>query len=307
MTTDLRLAYAVLFVAPLLFSANMLMARAVGGSIPPVAMAFWRWTLTLVFLVPYAASDLKNSWRGLLRDWRSLLLLGALGMGVCGAPVYLGAATTTATNIGLIFAASPVLIVVFARLFWGEKVSARQAAGIALCLTGVLILIARADPHVLLGLDFVVGDLLIVAAMAAWALYSVLLKYRPSRQKMTVRFIGIVIGGVIVMAPFYALEMATGHWASFDQRTVGVVLFLAIVPGIGAYLAYSWLVAVLGPSRTGLLLYLSPIYNASLAYLLLGEKLHLYHLLGTALILPGLWLATFAEGPPVVARAAAEG
>jgi drug/metabolite transporter (DMT)-like permease len=299
-----RIAYLVLLVAPLLFSANMLTARAVHGTIPPVAMAFWRWTLTLVFLVPYAWADLKVSWRDLLRDWPTLLVLGVLGMGVCGAPVYLAAQTTTATNIGLIYAASPVLIVVFARLFWGEAVAARQAVGIALCLLGVVILIARADIRVLLDLDFVAGDLLIVAATAAWALYSVLLKYRPTRQNVTVRFIGIVICGVVAMAPFYAWEMAAGYEATFDAYTVGVVLFLALVPGIGAYLSYSWLVAVLGPSRTGVLMYLSPIYNAGLAYALLGEQLHPYHLLGTALILPGLWLATFAKRP--VAQTAPE-
>jgi len=294
MAAGTRAAYALLLVSPLFFSANMLTARAVHGTIPPVALAFWRWTLTLIFLLPYAAADLKRSWRSLAREWRTLLLLGALGMGVCGAPVYLGAETTTATNIGLIYAASPVLIVVFAWAFWGESVSLRQAIGIALCLGGVLVLIARADIRVLRDLDFVSGDLLIVAAMAAWALYSVLLKHRPSRLNVTVRFIGIVIGGVAVMLPFYGLELTMGGRASFDTRTVGVFLFLAIVPGLMAYLSYSWLVARLGPSRTGLLLYLSPVYNAGLAYVLLGEELHPYHLAGTALILPGLWLATVA-------------
>jgi len=295
MAAGTRAAYILLLVAPLFFCANMLTARAVHGTIPPVAMAFWRWTLTLVFLVPYAAADLKKSWRSLAREWRTLLLLGALGMGVCGAPVYLGAETTTATNIGLIYAASPVLIVVFAWAFWGERSSTRQAIGIALCLGGVLLLIARADVAVLLTLDFVSGDLLIVAAMTAWALYSVLLKHRPSRLNVTVRFIGIVLGGIVVMLPFYALEMALGDRASFDVRTVAVFLFLAVVPGLMAYLSYSWLVARLGPSRTGVLLYLSPIYNAALAYVLLGEQLHPYHLAGTALILPGLWLATVSR------------
>ncbi len=300
-----RGAYAVLFVAPLFFASNMLMARAVHGTIPPVAMAFWRWTLTLVFLVPYAGTNLVASWRGLLRDWKPLLLLGALGMGVCGAPVYLAGETTTATNIGLIYAASPVLIVVFARLFWGETMALRQALGIALCLAGVIVVVARGDLSVLLGLQFVIGDLLIVAATIAWAFYSVLLKHYPGRQTMAVRFIGIVIGGVVTMAPFYAFEAASGRVMNFDLRTIEIVLFLTLVPGLISYLTYGWLVGVLGPSRTGLLMYLIPLYNAGLAYALLGEELHLYHLVGTALILPGLFLATFAPRP--VAQRAAEG
>ena len=80
------------------------------------------------------------------REWRTLLALGALGMGVCGAPVYLAGQTTTATNIGLIYSTTPILIVVFARLFWGERVSVRQMAGISLCLVGVVVIVTRGDP-----------------------------------------------------------------------------------------------------------------------------------------------------------------
>jgi drug/metabolite transporter (DMT)-like permease len=294
MRSSSRAAYALLFASPLLFAANILTARGVAGTIPPVALAFWRWSLTLVFLVPYAWSDLRFGWRRLAREWRTFLMLGGLSIGVCGAPVYLGAQTTTATNIGLIYAGAPVLIIVFSRLFWGEAATWRQSAGIVLCVLGVGLVVLRGDLDVLLHLRFVFGDLLVLAATIAWALYSVLLKHRPSRETMAVRLVGIVVAGVAVTAPFYAWELAAGIHATFDARTVGIIVFLALVPGIAAYLAYSWLVAHLGPSRTGLTLYLGPLYNAALAYLFLGEQVHAYHLAGAALILPGLWLATFA-------------
>lgn len=297
MTTasDLRSAYVLLAVAPLFFATNMLTARWVEGSIPPVAMAFWRWTLTLVFLVPYAGRALLAGWRDLLSEWPVLLVLGALGMGICGAPVYLGAQTTTATNIGLIYAATPVLIVLISWLGWREPVSWCQGLGIALSLAGVIAIVARGDVEVLLGLEFVIGDLLIVIATISWAIYSVIIRYWPGRQPMTVRFIGIVVAGVIAMAPFYILEIAAGRTTEFTWQTVGIFLLLALVPGIGAYLAYGRLVAVLGPARTGMLMYLIPLYNAGLAWLLLGERLAFYHLAGTALILTGIALATVAR------------
>lgn len=295
MTAASRSAYGLLAIAPLFFTANMLTARWVEGSIPPVAMAFWRWTLTLVFLVSYVGRGLLAGWRDLVREWPVLLVLGGLGMGVCGAPVYLGAQTTTATNIGLIYATTPVLIVVFERLGWREPVSLRQAVGIGLSLIGVIAIVARGDLAVLSGLEFVAGDLLIVVATIAWALYSVIIRHWPGRQPMAVRFVGIVVAGVVAMAPFYLLEIAAGHTAAFDLPTVGIFLLLALVPGIGAYLAYGRLVMVLGPSRTGMLMYLVPLYNAGLAWLLLGERLALYHLTGTALILSGIALATVAR------------
>lgn len=300
-----RAAYVLLFAAPLFFVSNILVARAVGDTIPPVALAFWRWMVTLVFLVPYAGRDLVRSWRGLAREWPTLFMLGALGMGVCGAPVNLAAHTTTATNIGLIYASSPVLIVVFAWLIWREPISPRQAAGIVLCLLGVMDVITRGEPSVLFGLRFVLGDLLIVAASIAWALYSVLLKHRPTRQKTVVRLTGIIFAGVLVIAPFYALEIAAGYRTPVTLRMAGIVVFLALVTGFAAYLSYNWLVARLGPSRTGLTLYLGPLYNSALAYALLGEELHPYHFMAAVLVLSGLWLATFA--PSEVAPAAAEG
>lgn len=304
-TPDLRSAYALLAVAPLFFATNAIAARWIEGAIPPVALAFWRWSFTLIFLVPYAGRGLLAGWRDLAREWPVLLVLGGLGMGVCGAPVYLAAQTTTATNIGLIYAATPVLIVVFAWLGWREPVSLRQAAGIALSLAGVVAIVARGDPAVLLGLEFVVGDLLIVVATIAWALYSVVIRRWPGRQPMAVRFVGIVVGGIAVMAPFYLLEIAAGYGTEFGVRTLGIFLLLALVPGIGAYLAYGRLVSVLGPGRTGMLMYLVPLYNAGLAWMLLGERLALHHLAGAALVLSGIALATVAG--PRVARPARGG
>ncbi|EWY38911.1 hypothetical protein N825_10550 [Skermanella stibiiresistens SB22] len=291
-----RLAYALLLVAPLMMSSNMLAARWVEGSVPPVALAFGRWFLTVAFLLPFTARGLWRCRAVIAREWPNLLLLGALGMGVCGPPVYLAGATTTATNIGLIYSTTPILIVLLGRVFWGERVSAGQVGGIALCLAGVLTIIARGDPGVLATLRFTAGDLWTVLATMGWAVYSVLLKYRPSRLDLTGRLTAITAGGVLVLLPFLALEFAFGERAVFDGRTATIWIFLALVPSIGAYLLYGKLITMVGPSRTGLLMYLVPIYIAGLAYLLLGEQPRLFHLAGVALILPGIYLATTTGG-----------
>jgi drug/metabolite transporter (DMT)-like permease len=165
--TERQIALALLFVAPALFASNMLMARATHDLIPPVALAFWRWTATLVLLLPFTAGALLRHRRDIAREWRDFAVLGALGMGVCGAFVYIGADTTTATNIGLIYAASPILIVLFVRFGYGEPLGRLQGLGVALSLAGVLAVVCRGDPHVLLGLRFSVGDLWILAAMVA--------------------------------------------------------------------------------------------------------------------------------------------
>ncbi|MGF1609273.1 MAG: DMT family transporter [Kiloniellales bacterium] len=292
-----RIALALLFLAPAMFASNMLVARATAETMPPVALAFWRWTLALAILLPWVIGPLWRGRAALRHEWRDLLALGALGMGVCGAFVYIGADTTTATNIGLIYAASPILIVLMAHFGYGEALRPRQVLGVALSLVGVLAIVCRGSLDVLASLGFTVGDLWIMAATAGWALYSVLLRHRPSALAPMTRFAAIIGGGLLVLLPFVVGEVLAGDVPAIDGRSLLTVLFLALVPGLGAYLAYGRIQRALGAGPTSLLMYLIPLYNGVLAYLLLGERFELYHLVGTALVLPGIYLATRSAGP----------
>ncbi len=287
-----QLALVLLFIAPILFSSNMLVARATHDLIPPVALAFWRWSVTLLLLMPFTAAALWRERAKVRREWLDLLVLGLLGMGICGAFVYIGADTTTATNIGLIYAASPILIVVIARLCYREPLGVTQALGVAVSLAGVVVIVCRGDLAILLKLNFVVGDLWVTVSMLAWAVYSILLRHRPTTLRPMVRFAAITAGGVLILLPFHIGEFLLGNPPAFDSTTIVSVLILAVVASFGAYQVYGIIQRVLGAGRTGLLMYLIPIYNGILAFILLGEELQFFHLLGAALVLPGIFLAT---------------
>lgn len=291
------LAYVLLVATALMFAANMLTARATSDELPPVALAFWRWAGALVLLLPFCATSLWKHRHAALAEWRDMLLLGTLGMSVCGAVVYMGAATTSATNIGLIYAASPVLIILFARLFYGETMNARQMLGVALSLAGVLVVIARGQLQTFLAVRFTVGDLLILAAAIAWAVYSVVLKHRPSALPPTARLAAITIGGLLSLLPFVVAEPFIYKPYPLSWHSIGVAAFLALVPGFGAYQAYGYVQRHLGAGPTGLIMYMSPLFTGLLGFALLGEELHLYHLVGVLLVLPGIFLATRAGLP----------
>ncbi|WP_420347276.1 DMT family transporter [Pelagibius sp.] len=294
--SERQLAFVLLFIAPALFASNMLTARATHDLFPPVALAFWRWTCTLALLMPFTAATLWQHRAAVLHEWRDLLVLGALGMGVCGAFVYIAADTTTATNIGLIYAASPILIVLIARMVYGETVSPLQAVGIALSLTGVLAIICRGDLGVLANLQFADGDLWTLAAMIAWAVYSVMLRHRPSILPLMARFAAISGGGILILLPFTVAEGLSGDLPPLTTTSFLIVAFLAVFASFGAYQVYALVQRSLGAGPTSLLMYLIPLYNGVLAFLILGETLQLYHLLGAALVLPGIYLATRKAG-----------
>ena len=288
-----RLALALLWGVPLVWSSNYLIARAAAGVINPHLLALARWSLAFAIMLPLA-------WRGLAKDgapwlrqeWKHLLVLGALGMWICGAFVYIGGQTTSSANIALIYAATPIAIAVVGAVLLKEHMSASQIAGVALALAGLLFVIARGELRNLLAVRFTVGDLWVLAAGLSWTAYSVLLRLWPTRLGTAERLVAITAGGIVVLLPFTVLEWWLLPPLPFTWKAAGLVLAAAVLPGVLAYQAYSFMLRELGAAKSGLVLYLGPVYAAFTAWALLGEPPQWFHAVGAALILPSIWVAT---------------
>ena len=292
MSAHPRLAQALLFVVPALWSSNYLIARLARDAIHPHGLAFWRWALALALMLPFVGAGLRANGAALRREWPQLLVLGGLGMWICGAWVYIGGQSTSAANMALIYAASPVAIAVVGVKVLHERMSVAQRVGVCFALAGVLFVIAKGDIDNLLAVRLTAGDGWIAAAAIAWTAYSVLLKRWPSALGPGERLAAIIAGGLVVLLPFTAWEWFNAPPLPFGMRALGLVALAALLPGVLSYGAYSLLQRELGAARTALLLYLSPVYGALLAWWVLGEPPHWYHAVGALLILPSIWLAT---------------
>lgn len=288
----LQVARLLIFVTPALWATNYIVARGAVDVVQPHALAFFRWLVALLLMLPLAWPALRTQWPAWRSEWRDFLVLGALGMWICGAFVYIGARTSSGTNMGLIYAISPVLIAAASARWFGDRLTGRQKTGLAIAIVGVLLIVLRGSPAALLASDFAAGDLWVLAGALSWTVYSLMLQARPTVLDPFARLTVIVAGGVLVLLPFTVGEALLYGAPTFDARTVGLVLAAALLPGFGAYQAYSFMQKELGPARTGLVLYLGPPYAAGLSWLLLGETPLWYHWAGTALLLPGIWLAT---------------
>ena len=166
----------LLWVAPAMWTVNYLVARTAPGVIQPHVLALARWALAGSILVGIAHRELSSQWRHLLSAGWQYLVLGALGMMVCGAWVYIGAQTTSAMNIALIYAASPVLIALGAVVWLGERFSWKQTLGVVLAMAGVFHVVVKGQWLRLGQVQWVPGDAWMVAAMIAWAAYALLLQ-----------------------------------------------------------------------------------------------------------------------------------
>jgi drug/metabolite transporter (DMT)-like permease len=289
---DLRLAYALIFITPALWSVNYLVARWAPGVIAPHALALGRWFVAALLLGIVCRSELVAK-RGLIRaEWRQFIVLGALGMWVCGAFVYIGGRTTMAVNIGLLYSVAPVLIALISALWLHERFSAPQVLGVALALAGVLLILLKGDWGTLVQLRINPGDAWVAAAVLCWAAYSLLLRAWPSAFGPVARLTLTACGGIVVLIPFTLWE-ALAWWPSeLSWKSAALVLTAALIPGAGSYGAYSYMQRKLGVARVGTVLYLGPLYSALLAWGVLGERIAWYHGVGALLILPGIWLST---------------
>jgi drug/metabolite transporter (DMT)-like permease len=281
----------LLALAQLLWAGNFVLGRAVSSHIPPVALAFWRWAVALLVLLPLTLGALRASWPTVRRSLPLLVGLGILGVGNFNMMVYLGLGQTTATNAALLNSACPAFILVIGPLLGGHRPGVRQVLGIATSLLGVLAIVARGDPQALLGLTFNRGDAWVLAAVLSWAFYTVLLARRPAGLHPMALLTVLVAVGLAWIAPFYAVEAWRGARVSWDGVTLLSLAYVGVMASVVAYTAWNHGVAALGAHRSGAFMHLLPAFAAVLAAALLGEAFHAYHAVGIALVLLGLRVA----------------
>lgn len=286
------LAYGLMVISPAMFCSNMIMARAMVGILPPITMAFLRWGLVALFIGILLWPRLKAHFGTIASEWRSLLFLGGLGMGLCGAPVYIAGAYTSATNIGLIYSTSPLLILLISVIALQQTLRVSQLIGLLMGLCGVVLVLVRGNLDALLQLELNRGDLWICLSTVAFSVYSLGLRYLPTKLPALLRLGAMAGAGALWHLPFVILEL--NWWGAVLQPSWAAaegVVILVFIASLGAYATYGKIVDLVGAPRASLVLYIVPLYAAGLALILLGEAVHSYHIMGIALILPGLWLA----------------
>lgn len=288
-----QLALMGLVVVILLWSGNAIVGRAVRDEIPPLFLALVRWAGALAILLPFAGRHLMRDAAKLLSSWKIVLLLGLTGVASFNALIYTGLHYTTASNSMLLQAAIPPLVLLADRVLFGVRPRAAQLAGVAAALAGVIVIVCQGSLGRLLDLHLGVGDLYILIAVVAWALYTSLLRLRPDVHPLSFLAATFAIAA-LAMLPAAATESARIATMRWTPGVVGGCLYVAIFPSLIAYLLYNRAVAEVGPAIAGQAISLLPLFGAGLAALLLSEPLHGYHATGMALIALGLgigWLA----------------
>jgi drug/metabolite transporter (DMT)-like permease len=277
--------------AALLWAGNFVLGRAMRGQIPPVGLAFWRWSLALVILLAFQGRRLLARRAALLERRWVVVALGVLGVGNFNLFLYAGLQETTATNALLLNAAAPAFILALSFAAGQGRPSARMIVGVLLSLVGVGAILSRGELASLLALRLNPGDLWVLAAVLSWSIYTVLLPRRPAGVEPMVLLTATVMVGTAWITPFYLWEISRGLHLAPDVATLASILYVGLFASLAAYALWNAGVALAGPGRAGVALNLMPAFGTILAVLLLGEPFLPFQAVGIGLIVAGVTLA----------------
>jgi len=284
-------AWTLLILGNLFWAGNIVLGRGVAGRVPPIALAYWRWTGAFLIAFGFAWPWLKRDFPTLLRHWKLMLLLSATGIASYNTMSYIGLNSTTAMNVLLLQSAMPLVIVVWAFALFGDRPTLRQSAGVLISLTGVAVIASRGSLLLLLHLRLNAGDVWILVAMAIYGIYAVVLRRRPNVHPLSFLVAAMGIGSCM-MLPFYFWEMAQGAVIRGGFDSYMAMAYTAVFPSFIAYLFFNRGVELIGAGPAGQSMHLMPLFGSILAVLFLGERFHIYHACGISLIAAGILLAS---------------
>ncbi len=283
----------LLALAALFWAGNFVLGRAVRGEVPPVALAFWRWLVAAVVLLPFTWREVAARFGAVRRHAWLLGALGLTGVGTFNTLSYIALTGTEAINAMLVISLTPLAILVAAFLVDRDRPDARCLGALAVSLAGVAIIAARGEPAALLALRLNLSDGIILLAVFGWGIYSVLLRRIPPGTFSPLALLMItVLFGLGVLLPSWLAEIAiTGATPRADLPTALAVAYAALAASIAAYLCWNGGVALIGAAASGPFLHLQPVFGTVLAMLLLGEVPQPFHGAGFALVLAGVAVA----------------
>lgn len=285
------LAFFGLVLTNLFWAINATLARGYMDQVAPIAMNLFRWLGAFVLLTPFALRGTIKNWLVIRPKLLPLTGLAILSITLYNSLLYLSANFTTAVNITLINTLIPVATVLIAWRVLGNRPRLMQLIGITVSIIGVLLILTQGQPLQLLTLNLGKGDLLMLAAVTSWSLFTVLLKKMSMKLSPIIMLYVLIILGLPFLIVAYGIEALffRFYWPSLSH--LGLLAYLWVFPSIFAYIFWTYGVQKIGAEVASLSITLMPLFGAILAITFLGESIYWFHIVGGICSLLGMILA----------------
>ena len=287
--------YLLLTLTALFWSGNMVVGRAIRADVPPLSLAFWRWTIAFLLTLPLALPALRRQWPLLKRGWLSVVALGLLGVGGFNTLAYIALQHTAATNAVLINSFVPIATVALSWIFLKKTLRRIEGFGVIVSLGGVIAIVARGEIATLAALTPNIGDLWMLLAVLVWACYTIGLQWRPAGVDPMLMLAAFTSVGLVALAPAYAWEIAQGRVINVTPTAIAGIAYTGMLPAFVGYIFYNRAVGEVGASKASLFVHLMPVFGTLLSVIFLDEIPQIYHFFGMALIFIGIFLTTLRK------------
>src|ERR1700694_5800503 len=283
--------YLLLSIPALGWAGNAIVGRLAAGHIPPVTLSFLRWSIAFLIILPFAWKHLVRDWEAIRARLGTMIVLSVTGIGAFNTLQYWALEHTQALTALLLQSAGPLFVAVWSLILLGVRLTLAQAGGIALSLIGVLVILLHGDLTALASIQFNKGDIIFTVALVIFGLYSVLTLKRPNIHGLS--FVGFTFGcGAACLIPLWIWELFARPVMQLDTANLLSLFYVAVFPSTLAYLCFNRGVQLIGANRAAPFFHLIPVLGSAMAMVFLGERPQLFHVVGFALVLPGVFVAS---------------
>ena len=283
--------YLLLSLTSLFWAANTVLGRFIVGHVPPITLAFIRWGGAFVVLLPFAARHLARDWPVIRKHAGLMALLALTGIAAYNTMAYYGLQYTTAINGLLLQSIGPLCVALWTFALFGDRLTLRQAGGICVSLTGVIVIICHGSLAALIGINFNQGDLWFIVALLIYGYYTAMLRKRPPMHPLS--FLAAIMGGgALLLLPAVVVEIAAGHTMVVDRESLLTFAYVCIFPSLLGYLFLNRGIELIGANRAAPFMHLAPVFGSVMAIAFLGEQFQIYHAIGYGLVFAGITVAT---------------
>ncbi len=287
--------YLLLSLTSLFWAGNTVLGRFIAGHVPPITLAFIRWSGAFLVLLPFAATHIARDWPLIRKHAGMMTLLALTGFSAYNTMAYYGLQYTTAINGLLLQSIGPLFVALWTFGLFGERLTLRQAGGICVSLSGVMVIVCHGSLAVLIEIAFNRGDVWFVIALLIYGFYTAMLRKRPPIHPLS--FLAVGMGwGAVLLIPAVAAEIASGRTMILDAESVATFAFICVFPSLLGYLFLNRGIELIGANRAAPFMHLVPVFGSVLAIALLGERFELFHAVGYGLVFTGITTATRASG-----------
>ncbi len=279
-------------LATFIWSGNFIVARAVNKEISPISLNFYRWLIASIIIFPFAYKKFKAEWKVVKQSWHYLFWISLTGIALFNTFVYIGAHYTSAINLALIgTTSSPIMSVLFARIFLKEKVGWMKFSGMLLCIIGVLFLLSKGNFRNLVHLKFSEGDLWVLLAAFCFAIYNTMVKKKPAGISPVNFLFVIFLFGTLMVFPFFIWEINQSTPVEWNSNLILSILYLGLGASVICFLIWNMAIRKLGAGRTALFGNLIPVFSSIEAAVILHEDFTWVHVTSMVIVFVGIVLA----------------